>query len=187
MLALLARNWWMIALRGLAAVLLSLAALFLPGITLEMLIFLFGAYVLLDGVFDIAVSIADCVGERRWWVLLEGLTGVVVGVATFVWPNLTEFVLLYLIAVWAIVTGILAILGAIDLHDEIEGEWLLALSGLLSLIFGVWVAVRPAAGALAIIWMLGLYAIVLGVLLLLLAFRLRDVNERIESWRARGF
>ncbi len=181
MLNLLVRNWWMIALRGLAALLFGLAALLLPRMTLETLIFLFGAYVLLDGVFAIATGIEDRAGESRWLVLLEGLTEIVVGVAIFVWPRISELILLYLMAAWAIVTGILEILAAIELRQEIEGEWSLALSGLASLIFGVVVALRPEAGALAITWLLGLYAIVFGVLLLSLALRLRDVNQRMDS------
>ncbi len=186
MLTLLARNWWMTALRGLVAVLFGLAALFVPDITLETLVFLFGAYVLLDGVLAIAAATANRVGERRWWVLLEGLSGVVVGVATFVWPSVTEFVLLYLIAAWAIVTGMFEILAAIELRQEIEGEWFVALSGLGSLIFGTLVALQPQAGALAIAWLMGIYAIFFGVLLLMLAFRLREVNKQMDSRIAPG-
>ncbi len=181
MSSLLAHNWWMVALRGLVAMLFGLTALLLPDITLTVLVLLFGAYVLLDGVLTIAAGIANRAGEERWWVLLEGITGAVIGVAIIIWPGIKEFVLLYLIALWAIVTGILEILTAIELRKEIEGKWFLALSGLVSLILGVLVALQPAAGVLAIIWMLRLYAIVFGVLLLLLAFRLRDVNNRLDS------
>ncbi len=176
----------MIALRGLVAVVVGLAVLFFPRITLDTLVLLFGAYALLDGVFAIAAATANRVAEERTWELLGGITGVVAGVATFLWPNITALVLLYLIAAWAIVTGILEILAASELHKEIECEWLLALSGLASLVFGVLVALRPQAGGLALTWLLGLYAIVSGMLILLFASRLWDVNKRMDSLMVQG-
>ncbi len=181
MLDSIVRNWWMIALRGFAAILFGLAAVFWDYMTLTTFVLLFGAFVLLDGVFAIASDVANDAGEHCWWMLLEGITGVIVGVLTFVWPNLTELVLLYLIAAWAVVTGICEILAAIELRQEIENEWFLALGGVASLIFGISVALVSDAGALAITWMIGLYSIVFGVLLLLLGFRLWDVNKRIDS------
>ncbi len=181
MLNSMVRNWWMVALRGLAAILFGLVAFFWNYMTLTTLVLLFGAYVLLDGVFTIATVVANDAGEHCWWMLLEGITGVISGVATFVWPNLTALVLLYLIATWAVVTGICEILAAIELRQEIQDEWFLALGGVASLIFGISVALVSDAGALAITWMIGLYSIVFGVLLLLLGFRLWDVNKRIDS------
>lgn len=177
MLARLARNWWMFALRGLIALLFSLVALLQPNLTLTALVLLFGAFALLDGVFAIASAIANRVPEYRGWVLFEGITGVIIGVVTVVFPNITELVLLYLIAGWSIVTGLFEILAAIDLHQVIEREWWLVLSGILSTTFGILVALQPQAGAIAITWMLGLYAILFGAILLILAFRLQNLHK----------
>lgn len=186
MLTVLAHNWWMAALRGVAAVLFGLAALIWPGITLQVLVLLFGAYALVDGVFALVAALANLAGAYRWWVLLEGIAGIIAGVLTFVYPNVTAIALLYLIAGWAIATGIFEILAAIELRKEIEGEGWLILSGLLSVVFGVIVALQPQAGALAIVWLIGIYAIAFGVFLLLLGFRLRNLDKQISRQIAPG-
>ena len=138
MVIVLARNWWALVLRGLFAVLFGIMALAWPGITLGALVLLYGAYALADGVFAIAAVMAGRTGGRPWWSLLvEGLVGIAVGIMTFAWPGITALVLLYLIAAWAVVTGIFEIVAAIRLREEIRGEWLLALSGILSILFGL--------------------------------------------------
>ncbi len=170
----LARNWWTLALRGLLAILFGLAAFAWPGITLAVLVLLFGAYALVDGVFAIVAAVRTAERRGHWWVLLlEGLAGITAGILTFLWPGITAFVLLYLIAAWAIVTGVLEIIAAVRLRREIEGEWLLALSGVASVVFGLLLAVFPGAGALAVVWIIGAYALVFGLLLVALGFRLR--------------
>jgi uncharacterized membrane protein HdeD (DUF308 family) len=184
MVIVLARNWWALVLRGLFAVLFGIMALAWPGITLGALVLLYGAYALADGVFAIAAVMAGRTGGRPWWSLLvEGLVGIAVGIMTFAWPGITALVLLYLIAAWAFVTGIFEIVAAIRLREEIRGEWLLALSGILSILFGLALVVYPGAGALAVVWLIGAYAIAFGALLIALGFRLWSWSRR-ETIRA---
>jgi uncharacterized membrane protein HdeD (DUF308 family) len=175
MVGALSRNWWMLAVRGVVAVLFGIMAFIWPGLTLWALVFLFGAYVLLDGVFALVSAFTGRETDDRWWVLLlEGVAGVAAGLIAFIWPGMTAFVLVYLIAAWAIVTGIIEIAAAIRLRKEIEGEWILALSGLASIIFGVLMILWPGAGALAVVWLIAAYAIFFGILLIFLAFRVRN-------------
>jgi uncharacterized membrane protein HdeD (DUF308 family) len=176
-----ARHWWMVALRGLIAVLFGIAALVWPRIALEVLVLLFGAFALVDGVIAIIVAIHSRHIFTDWWVwLLEGLAGLAAGVAAFAWPGLTERVLLYVIATWAIITGVFEIIAAIGLREILERVWLLVLDGILSVILGLLLVIRPAAGALALTWVIGLYAIIAGLLLFVLAFELRKLSKAIE-------
>ena len=171
----LARNWWTIALRGAIAIIFGLAALFLPRITLASLVFLFAAFVLGSGILLVTMAFRDRLNNAHGWILLiEGAISIILGVLAFVWPAITALVLLYFIATWAIMIGILEIIAAIGLRKEIENEWLLLLVGIGSVIFGVSLLIWPGAGALAILWVIGIYAIFFGILLLMLAFRLRS-------------
>jgi uncharacterized membrane protein HdeD (DUF308 family) len=153
----------------------------MPGITLTALVLLYGAFALVDGVFAVAAALF---GRRRgmpWWAMLvEGLFGIAIGILTFAWPGITALALLYLIAAWAVITGVFEIAAAIRLRQEIQGEWLLALSGALSVLFGVVLVLYPGAGALAVVWLIGAYAIAFGVLLLVLGFRLRSLSMRFS-------
>ena len=174
MLTQLTRNWWVVALRGVFAILYGLTALMWPGLTLEILVLFFGAYALMDGVFAMIAAFTNRAGHGSWWVLLlEGLVDIIVGMIAFSRPGLTTLVLLYVIAFWALTTGILEIVAAVRLRKEIEGEWLLALSGIGSLVFGVLLLFFPAAGALTIALMIGAYAILFGIMFLSLGLRLR--------------
>jgi uncharacterized membrane protein HdeD (DUF308 family) len=169
----------MLALRGLAAIVFGVLAFVWPDITLFALVLLFGAYMLVDGIFAIVAAVRAAGREARWWLLLiEGVLGVLAGLVAAFWPGLTALALLYFIAAWAIVSGILEIVGAIRLRQEIEGEWALGLSGVLSVLFGVLLAAIPApAGLLSLVWLIGAYALAFGVLLLVLAFRVRSASE----------
>jgi uncharacterized membrane protein HdeD (DUF308 family) len=171
----LVRNWPLLALRGVAALLFGLITMFQPGIGLAALVLLFGAYALADGVLGIVLVIMHRNGEPHWAATLIGsILSIAAGVLTFVFPGLTAVALLYLIAAWAIVTGMAEVVTAIRLRKVITGEWLLGLAGLLSMAFGVLLAWYPAAGALAVMLWIGAYAFVSGVLLIVLAFKLRS-------------
>jgi uncharacterized membrane protein HdeD (DUF308 family) len=179
MMIILARNWWALALRGVAAVLFGVLAFAWPGITLGALVILYGAYAMVDGVFAVVAALSGRTQGMPWWaMLLEGLAGIAIGIMTFAWPAITALVLLYLIAAWALVTGVFEIVAAVRLRKEVRGEWLLALSGVLSIIFGVALVANPGAGALAIVWLIGAYSLVFGALLITLAFRLRALARK---------
>jgi uncharacterized membrane protein HdeD (DUF308 family) len=179
MLDMLSRYWWVLALRGALAVIFGICALVWPSLTLTVLVLLFGAYALVDGIFAVIASIRAVGRTTNWWVLLsEGILGIVLGVLTLVWPGITALVLLVFIAVWAVLTGIMEIAAAIQLRQEIQGEWLLALGGALSILWGIILFVRPGAGALAIAWLIGVFAILFGIALIALAFRVRGLGER---------
>jgi uncharacterized membrane protein HdeD (DUF308 family) len=168
-------TWWVVVLRGIAAILFGILALLWPGLTLVILIALFGAYALVDGIANIAGALERRRRYDRWWVLLvEGIAGVIAGVLTFIWPAITGLVLLFLIAARAVVVGIFEIVAAIRLRREIEGEWLLGAAGVLSVVFGVLVFAFPAGGALAIVWLIAWYSLLAGILLSVLGFRLRS-------------
>jgi uncharacterized membrane protein HdeD (DUF308 family) len=171
MLHLLARYWWALALRGLFAVLFGLLTFFIPGITLLALVLLFGVYALLDGIFDIVSAFRS--SSHHWAFVVEGVVGIIVGILTLIWPGITGMVLLYLIAFWAIFTGVLEIVAGIRLRAAIANELLLILMGILSLLFGLLIIIFPGAGALAIAFWIGAYALIFGTMLIALAFRLR--------------
>jgi len=169
----LSRNWWVLLLRGVVAILFGVAAFLWPGPTLYVLVLLFGAYALLDGLFALFAAMSGHFsGDNLWALLLEGIIGIGVGIVTFAWPGVTGLALLYLIAFWAITTGVFEIVAAFRLPRHIGGGWLLALSGLLSVLFGVLLVIAPGEGALAVIWLIAAYAISFGILLVALSLQL---------------
>jgi uncharacterized membrane protein HdeD (DUF308 family) len=175
MLEILSRYWWAVALRAVAAVVFGIVAVIWPDVTLGVLVLLFGAYALVDGVIALTTALfgGRLGGRRRGWLVLEGVLGIVVGLSTFAWPDITTVALLWLIAAWAIGTGVLELGTAVALRRELTNEWRLVLSGVLSVAFGLFLAVRPQQGALALVGVVGLYAIVFGIALVALARRLR--------------
>lgn len=175
---LLARNWWLFLLRGLAAVAFGVLSLAWPGISLLTLIMFFGAYALLDGVFAVAAAIVGRGdAELRWWLVLVGLFGIGVGITTFLWPGLTALTLLYFIAGWVVATGLLQVIGAIELRKAIENEWWLILDGALSVLFGILLFIMPGAGAVALIWLIAVFAIAFGILMVGFAFKIKNFNK----------
>jgi uncharacterized membrane protein HdeD (DUF308 family) len=211
-------KWWAIALRGLAAILLGIAAFVWPGLTLVVLVILFGAYLLVDGVLALVAGgmtrswllliegVASVIAgiltfvwpsitavvllvlvaggmTRSWLLLIEGVASVIAGILTFVWPSITAVVLLVLVAAWAIITGLIEVYAAIRLRRLIRNEWLLILGGVASIIFGVLLVVNPRAGLLALTWLVGAYALIFGVLLVALAFRLRTSRRGLDALR----
>ncbi len=178
MLDALAKNWWALALRGVAAVLFGLLTFVLPGITLVTFVFLFGAYALVDGFFNVVASFR--VASHHWALLIEGVIGIIAGIITFMWPAITAITLLYVIAFWAIFTGVFEIVAGIRLRKVITNEWFLLLMGVLSALFGILILMAPGPGALAIVIWIGVYAVLFGFALLALAFRLRG-HRRLET------
>jgi uncharacterized membrane protein HdeD (DUF308 family) len=181
MLMVYTHNWWTLVLRGLAAVVFGVLAFVWPGITLLALVFLFGAYAITDGVFAIVAGLRGREQERWWLLLIVGILSVIAGLLAFALPGMTAFVLLILIAARAIVTGVFEIVAAIQMRKYITGEWLLALGGVLSFLFGVLLLLNPAAGALAVVWIIGVYAIALGVLQLILGLKLRGLERNTRQ------
>ena len=175
-------HWWALALRGVIAILFGLAALLRPGIALGALILLFGAYALVDGVLSI-VGVFGGTRARtpRWLLFLEGVVSILAGFIAFIFPGLTAIALLYLIAAWAVITGISEIATAIRLRREIQGEWALIFGGVISVLFGLILAVLPAVGILSLIWLIGAYAVAFGILLLIVAFRVRSEHDRRDE------
>ena len=182
MLQMFARNWWVLVLRGISAVVFGILALIWPGIALVVLVLLFGAYALVDGVLAIWAAFSSRRRSESWWVLLlEGAIGIAAGIVVLIWPGITAIILLFLIAGWAVITGIFEIVGAIKLRKQIENEWFLVLGGLLSVAFGVLIAVWPGVGLLTLVWLVAIYAILFGVLMSILGFRLRGAGNKLET------
>jgi uncharacterized membrane protein HdeD (DUF308 family) len=170
----MSRDWWIIALQGVAAVVFGVLALVSPGITLLALVYLFAAYALVDGVLALIRGLRRGGGRGPdWWQLIHGIVGIAAGVIAFAVPDITAYALLLVIAAWAIVSGGIELVAAYQLRDVIRREWLLALDGILAILFGVLLVAFPSAGALALVWLIGAFAIVSGVILLTAAFRLR--------------
>jgi len=170
----LARNWWALALRGVLAIVIGLIAFLQPGVFVASLVLLFGAYAIVDGVFAIIAGIRAAERHERWWPFaLEGLLDIVAGIIAFLLPAAAAFALLFLISAWSIVSGVFRITAAIRLRKEIEGEWLLILNGILSVAFGIVIFAFPVIGLVTVAWIIGMYAIVFGVILVALGFRLR--------------
>lgn len=163
-------NWWLLLLRGVFAIIFGIIALVFPGIALLALIYIFAAYAFLDGILAVIVAISERRSLPRWgWLLVEGLAGIVIGILAFAWPGETALVLLYIVAAWAILTGVMEIAAAFTIRS-----WLFGLAGVLSIVFGIILFVHPGAGLLSILWLLGIYAIVFGVILIVHAFQLRS-------------
>jgi uncharacterized membrane protein HdeD (DUF308 family) len=171
----LGRNWGWIALRGVVAVIFGVLAFAWPGATLFALVLVWGVYALAEGIFAlIAASRVRDRGKPMWTFVVIGILGILAGIVTLAWPGVTALMLLMFIAVWAFFMGIFQIVAAVRLRKEIEHEWLLGLSGVLSVLFGAVMMASPAEGALAVVWLIAAYAIVFGILLLVLAFRLKS-------------
>ncbi len=176
--AVLAENWWAIAVRGVLGILFGILALIFPGATILSFVLVFAAYLLVDGVFAIIAAVRAARRRDRWGLLtFEGIANIAAAVIAVLWPGLTVLAFVVLIAAWAIVTGVLMLGAAFRLNIQ-HGRWWLALSGAASLVFGILLILAPLAGAIVLTWWIGAYALVFGAALLVLAFRLRSRRSR---------
>src|SRR5262245_32503156 len=169
----LSEHWWVLLLRGLLAIAFGIMTFAWPQVTLAVLVLLWGAYALVDGIFEVIAGV-----RGKWWGLVFlGILGIAAGILTFMWPHITALALLWVIAIWAIVIGIMQISAAIRLRKEVQGEWLWILTGILTVALGVLLIARPGAGVLSVVWMIGWFAIVWGILLCLLAFKVKRIGH----------
>jgi uncharacterized membrane protein HdeD (DUF308 family) len=177
MIRTLAQHWWVLLLRGLLAIVFGLLTFANPGITIAVLVLFWGAYALVDGIFEVIAGI-----RAKWGsLILLGVLGIAAGIVTFMWPGITAIVLLYIIAFWAIVAGVMQIAAAIRMRREIEGEWLWILSGVCTVVLGALLIARPGAGAVSVVWLIASFAIAWGVLLVMLSFRLKAHAGRLVT------
>jgi uncharacterized membrane protein HdeD (DUF308 family) len=177
----LAKNWWSLVIRGLVGIIVGVVTFIRPGMTLALLIFLFAAYALVDGIVDLAGAIHAIAARERWGALmLEGFAGIGAAVVAVLWPKMTLLVLIWVIAAWAIIIGIAEIAAAIRLRRHVSGEWLLVLRGVAAVIFGVLMAAVPHAGALVIAIWFGAFAFIFGIVLVALGFRLRSWDRTLH-------
>ena len=177
MLEVMSRNWWALLIRGIAAVLFGLAILFLwPGLVIQTLVWVFAVYAVVDGIFAIITGIQHRTHPNWWAVVLEGIISILAGIGAFLFPGLAVLTLLYIIAFWAVATGVLQIISAIQLRKEIDNEWMLILGGILSIIFGVLLVIFPESSIVTLLWLFGGLSIAWGIMLIILAFRVRNMG-----------
>ena len=177
MLGLVARDWWVFAIRGIAAIVFGILAFVWPEATLTVLVILFGAYVLVDGIsLLVALARGDTLARRHAWSFgIMGVLGIVAGVITFLWPGATALSLLYVVAFWSIAMGTFQVIAAIALRRELEGEFWMALGGIASVVFGALLVAFPGAGLISLVWLVGIWAVVFGISSLSLAYRLHGI------------
>ncbi len=178
----MSRYWWVLLLRGVLAILFGIVALSYPGMTLASLVLWFAIFVFADGISNVFHAFSGRKDNESWWVLLfEGLLGITFAVVTFQAPGITAMLLLLYIGFWAMASGVLRIVLAIRVRDEIDGEWWMVLGGLVSILFGLSVIARPAAGAIAVLAVMGVWSMLTGILLVLASFKMRSVGGRLQA------
>jgi uncharacterized membrane protein HdeD (DUF308 family) len=185
-MAVLTRNWWALVLRGAAAIVFGVLAFFLPHPTLRLFVTLLGVYLVVDGVLSIAAAPRRAPGEARWPLVQLGALSTVTGFVVLLNLRASAVLLLYLAAAWAVATGVASLVAAVALRKVLQGEWLLALSGALSIALGLGLVTRPAAGILGFVWAIALYAVMAGVTLVAFGLRLRGWERRRQEGSARG-
>jgi len=176
----LRNHWWALVLRGVMAILFAIITFAVPGITIAVLVTIFGFYALFDGVFAIVSTIKAVQGHRRWGAFLfEGVVGILFGLYAIIFPIGAAAAFMTFVAVWAVFTGILEIMAAIRLRRHIQGEWILILVGVLSILLGSVLLAAPVSGAVFLVWVLASYGLIFGVLLITLGFRVRRLPESV--------
>jgi len=182
MLQKIANHWWLYVLRGLVAIAFGIVAIVKPGQALLALVLVFGAFALVSGVLALVASFSSAPYYNQWWLLLlDGLAGIVVGLIAIFEPGITKLALLILIAIWAIVTGILEIVVAIHFRQVLTGEWVMILGGVLSIALGVLLFIFPGAGEISLIWVIGIYAIAFGISEIVFGFQLNNLWHKVEK------
>lgn len=177
LLRIMAANWWLLLLRGLAGIVFGILALLWPGLTVMALLIVFGVYAVLDGILALITGFRRRSLDEHWWAwALDGILSIAIGLMALFWPAATALAFVIWIAAWAIVAGGFRIYAAIRLRHELEGEWALVLSGVLLVVWGVLMVLVPAAGLLSLAWLIGIFALLIGVMMLVLAFRLRRLR-----------
>lgn len=176
------RIWWSLAIRGVLAILFGIVAFVYTGQTLLALVFVFGVFAVLSGIASIVAAVRSGEAHQRWgWLAASGLLSIAAGIVAFVWPGLTALALVYLIGAWAIVTGVFEIAYALALPDTLAHPWLAALSGVLSVVFGIVLAVWPISGAVTLTWLVGIYAVLYGATMLYYAYRLQALRHEVAE------
>lgn len=170
----LASAWWLVLIRGICAIIFGILALVWPGITLYTLVIFFGAYAIVSGAFTLFSAFRHD-AQSKGWLIASGVLGIVAGIVAFVWPGITTLALLFVIAFWAIFTGVAEIAGGIRLRKVIDNEWMLIVGGALSLILGILLLIWPATGALALTWLIGLFALIYGIAMVVLSFKVKNL------------
>ncbi|HWL59224.1 MAG TPA: HdeD family acid-resistance protein [Paracoccus sp. (in: a-proteobacteria)] len=173
-------NWWVLLLRGIAAILFGIVALLLPGLTVFVLLWVFGVYAIFDGLMAVITAVQRRKSDDRWWAwALDGVLSIAIGLMALFWTGATALAFIIWMAIWGVIAGIFRIVAAIRLRNEFKGEWELILSGVLLVVWGVLMAMLPAAGLLSIAWLLGVFAILIGITLIALSLRLRKMKPAI--------
>jgi uncharacterized membrane protein HdeD (DUF308 family) len=180
-----AQNWGLFVLRGVLAIILGVFAFLQPGATLAALVLLFAAYATIDGIFAIGAGLG-APGGPRWWVVIAGIVGLALGIYTFLNPSITAVALVIVFGIFSLVRGVAEIVTAIQLRSVIEYEWVWILSGVVSAIFGAYLVVQPGNGALALLWLIGYYAILAGILYIVMGFRLRGIAKSVQPDTSRA-
>lgn len=177
----LSRHWWLLVLNGVAGVLFGAAAFVWPGMTFGVLVLLFGAFAFVDGLIMLGFGLLAAGEAENWWMLLlTGIAGLVVGVLTFAKPAEMALALVYVIGIWAMLTGLLGVAAAIRLRKIISDEWLMALGGALGILFGIIVLMQPVAGALTVVYLFGFYAVLFGITQIVLGIRLHGLVAAVD-------
>ena len=184
----MSRHWWWLALRGLIAIVFGALALLWPQRALLSLVLAFGAFALVDAFFTLIWGLISMGSYDRWWVIRRGaVAGFIIGLLAFFWPGKTAVVLMYSIAAWALITGVLEIMATIPLPDVIAGKQMLFfLYGILSVLFGALLFIIPSTGALSLVWVIGYYTLFMGIMLIILGFRLRGLQRHIQATSISG-
>ncbi|HEX8032914.1 MAG TPA: HdeD family acid-resistance protein [Ktedonobacterales bacterium] len=181
------RIWWSLVIRGVLAILFGIVAFIYTGQTLLALVFVFGVFAVLSGIATLVAAVRAGEAHQRWgWLAVSGILSIAAGIVAFVWPGITALAFVYLVAAWAILSGGAEIAFALAYPDTLAHPWLAGLSGLLSVVFGILLAVWPRAGVVTLTWLVGIYAIAYGATLLYYAFRLQEVRKAVGSVRKGG-